>query len=257
MVEAANSGIRPHELVRMKHESPWICFQKDFELKLDVFSTIAIRKDFTRDLVIIKSFSGSDAPKKVHMLQRIRHNNFIAFLDYFMHKQTHYIVLEYIGISLAHFAKSSKYPTEIHLAAILGQILNGLAYLASKGLEHGSLSTSNILISSGGDVKITAQECCREVGSSRKLPDVRAVGYIAMELMQKYVKDDGAIGVENLDRWPSDSNAVDFLSRTTSASSVDELLKHPLFKCDWRKEDLKAMVEITAISASRAYKCLE
>jgi hypothetical protein len=46
-----------------------------------------------------------------------------------------------------------------------------------------------------------------------------------MELMQKYVKDDGAIGVENLDRWPSDSNAVDFLSRTISASSVDELLK--------------------------------
>jgi hypothetical protein len=122
MVEAANSGIRPHELVRMKHESPWRSLQKDFELKLDVFSTIAIRKDLTRDLVIVKSFSGPDAPKKVHMLQRIRHNNFIAFLDYFIYEQTHYIVLEYIGISLAHFAKSSKYPTEIHLAAILGQV---------------------------------------------------------------------------------------------------------------------------------------
>jgi hypothetical protein len=46
-----------------------------------------------------------------------------------------------------------------------------------------------------------------------------------MELMQKYVKDDGAVGVENLDRWPSDSNAVDFLSRTTSALSLAELLK--------------------------------
>lgn len=50
------------------------------------------------------------------------------------------------------------------------------------------------------------------------------MGYIAM-MMQKYVKDDGAAGVENLDRWPSDSNAVDFLSRTTSASSVAESLK--------------------------------
>jgi hypothetical protein len=122
MVEAANSGIRPHELVRMKHESPWIRLRKDFELKLDVFSTIAIRNDRTRDLVIVKSFSGPDAPKKVHMLQRIRHDNFIAFLDYLIYKETHYIVLEYIGISLAHFAKSSKYPTEIHLAAILGQV---------------------------------------------------------------------------------------------------------------------------------------
>jgi hypothetical protein len=52
-----------------------------------------------------------------------------------------------------------------------------------------------------------------------------SLGYIAMELMQKYVKDDGAIGVEDLDRWPSDSNVVGFLSMTTSASSLDELLK--------------------------------
>jgi hypothetical protein len=63
------------------------------------------------------------------------------------------------------------------------------------------------------------------ISASSNLPDVRAVGYIAMELMQKYVKDDGAVGVEDLECWPSDSNAVNFLLRTTSASSVDELLK--------------------------------
>ena len=44
-----------------------------------------------------------------------------------------------------------------------------------------------------------------------------------MELMQKYSKEDGAIGVENLDRWPSDSEAVGFLSITISASSMAEL----------------------------------
>jgi hypothetical protein len=32
------------------------------------------------------------------MLQRIGHNNFLAFLDYFIHEQTHYVVLEYIGL---------------------------------------------------------------------------------------------------------------------------------------------------------------
>ncbi|RJE18044.1 hypothetical protein PHISCL_09618 [Aspergillus sclerotialis] len=46
-----------------------------------------------------------------------------------------------------------------------------------------------------------------------------------MELMQKYVKEDGAVGVDNLERWPSDSMAVDFLSTTTSADSVNELKK--------------------------------
>jgi hypothetical protein len=63
------------------------------------------------------------------------------------------------------------------------------------------------------------------ISVSSNLPDVRAIGYIAMELMQKYVKDDGAVKVEDLECWPSDSNAIDFLSRTISALSVDELLK--------------------------------
>lgn len=45
-----------------------------------------------------------------------------------------------------------------------------------------------------------------------------------MELMQKHVKEDGAVGVENLGRWPSDSAAVDFLSLTTSANSAKHLM---------------------------------
>jgi hypothetical protein len=46
-----------------------------------------------------------------------------------------------------------------------------------------------------------------------------------MELMQKHVKEDGAVGVDDLRQWPSDSDAVGFLSETTSASSVIELMK--------------------------------
>jgi len=70
------------------------------------------------------------------------------------------------------------------------------------------------------------QECCRHVAPSRNLGirDVRALSRIMMELMQKHVKEDGAVGIENLDRWPSDSAAVEFLSATTSASSAKELM---------------------------------
>jgi hypothetical protein len=52
---------------------------------------------------------------------------------------------------------------------------------------------------------------------------VRAVGYIAMKLMQKYAKDDGAIGIENLNRWSANSEPVNFLSMTRFADSIDEL----------------------------------
>jgi hypothetical protein len=43
--------------------------------------------------------------------------------------------------------------------------------------------------------------------------------------MQGYVKEDGAVGVDDLRRWPIDSDAVNFLSQTTSATSVAELMK--------------------------------
>jgi hypothetical protein len=71
------------------------------------------------------------------------------------------------------------------------------------------------------------QECYREVAPSDvpDIKDVRALGKIVMELMQKYTKDDEAIGIENLDRWPEDFAAVEFLSTTTSANSTNELMK--------------------------------
>ncbi|OCK91215.1 uncharacterized protein K441DRAFT_220440 [Cenococcum geophilum 1.58] len=120
-----------------------------------------------------------------------------------------------------YYVAGNPHLNEIRLAAILGQILNGLAYLATKGLEHGSLSCSNILIHPYGDVKIAYQEYCHIRPSQNAEPrDIRALSYIVMELMQGYVKEERAVGVDDLRRWPSDSDAVGFLSETTSATSV-------------------------------------
>lgn len=41
-----------------------------------------------------------------------------------------------------------------------------------------------------------------------------------MELMQKYPQEDGSIGLDDTKRWPVDSDAVKFLSMTTSASDL-------------------------------------
>ena len=46
-----------------------------------------------------------------------------------------------------------------------------------------------------------------------------------MELMQKYIKEDGAISIDDLQRWHPGSDAVRFLSATGSAASAAELLK--------------------------------
>lgn len=44
-----------------------------------------------------------------------------------------------------------------------------------------------------------------------------------MELMQKYEKGDGVLGVDDLDRWPIDSNAFGFLTTTSSTESIEVL----------------------------------
>lgn len=44
-----------------------------------------------------------------------------------------------------------------------------------------------------------------------------------MQLMQKYDKADGTIGVDDLQRWPMDSAAKGFLSASGSAVSLEVL----------------------------------
>jgi len=69
-----------------------------------------------------------------------------------------------------------------------------------------------------------AQECCESRSNdSTKSRHIEALSKIVMELMQGYSKEDEAIGIEDLDRWPSDSNAVSFLSTTVTAASLAEL----------------------------------
>lgn len=62
-----------------------------------------------------------------------------------------------------------------------------------------------------------------------------------MELMQKYIKDDGAVGVDNLHRWPSDCDAVTFLSNTTSAVSALELQNVPTLSLLQVEADIRSI----------------
>ena len=120
--KAADAGIRPHEYVEMKYESPWHGLQKVYELKLDSFIAVAIRKPPSCELVTVKNFVGSDSDTKVKRLQQTQHQNFLGFLEAFHSEGSVYVVLDHIFISLAHVVASPAYPTELQLAAVLGQV---------------------------------------------------------------------------------------------------------------------------------------
>jgi hypothetical protein len=50
-----------------------------------------------------------------------------------------------------------------------------------------------------------------------------------MELMEKHMKNDDVAGVNDVEWWLLDSDAVKFLLATASVDSVDELRKVSLF----------------------------
>ena len=71
---------------------------------------------------------------------------------------------------------------------------------------------------------VANQECCHASRSS-SAGDVRALGIVTMLLMQKYRSDNGDLGIEDTQRWPLDSDAVQFLTETNAAKSAQELMK--------------------------------
>lgn len=117
-----DAGIRTHKYVKTKYESPWHSLQKVYELKLDSFIIVAIRKNSSCELVIVKNFVGFDRDKKIKRLQQTQHQNFVNFLEVFDFEESVHVVLDYVSISLAHMVASPAYSTEPHLAAILGQV---------------------------------------------------------------------------------------------------------------------------------------
>jgi len=68
--KAADAGIRPHDYVKRKYESPWQSLQKVYELRLNGFIAVAIRKLPSCELVTVKNFVGSDRDEKVKRLQQ-------------------------------------------------------------------------------------------------------------------------------------------------------------------------------------------
>lgn len=52
---------------------------------------------------------------------------------------------------------------------------------------------------------------------------ILVLSIIMMELMQTYDKNDRVVGVDDLDRWPVDSDAFGFLSTVSSTVSIEAL----------------------------------
>ncbi|EGE04046.1 hypothetical protein TEQG_03080 [Trichophyton equinum CBS 127.97] len=96
-------------------------------------------------------------------------------------------------------------------------------------------------------------EHCYLRNSSSYQREMNALAVIMMELMEKDTKESGLVGVNDLERWPSDSEAVEFLSATTSSDSINQLKKHSFISKRWGKGYLIGLVSFALISTRTFY----
>ncbi|GKZ54468.1 hypothetical protein AnigIFM49718_010281 [Aspergillus niger] len=217
------SSTSPPLIVREK-ESPWDTFKQVFTCKLAGTVIIAVHKSRPSQLEAIRAYSPERADEVLGVFQVTRHQNVLSAKECYKDGDELFVLVDDLPLTLEHLA--TLHPDQHQVASVIFQILNGLHHLVETGFEHTCLTSSNILLGSDGVVKIAALEYCiqRPLGQSQA-PLIKSLAVIMMQLMQSYEMDDGVIGVDDMERWPPYSEAFGFLEATSSARSIETLMK--------------------------------
>ena len=107
---------------RIKHDSPWKSYEEGYDLKLESFVKVAVRKAPLHGKVAIRKFAGRNATCELDMLRRVRHERFVQVLEVFEFETVYHVVFEHVSVTLREVVGCAAFPSERQLAAILGQV---------------------------------------------------------------------------------------------------------------------------------------
>ncbi|KAF7134093.1 hypothetical protein CNMCM5793_005722 [Aspergillus hiratsukae] len=243
-----------------RDQNPWDFYETTMEVRLDMWVKKTRRRDGKDGVFAIRAFSQKDSGLILKRCKSLAHSHLVHFHEAFQTENTEqnlYIVTEYLPFCLDHLVACGEIPSDGELASIMGQILDALSYLHSQSLSHGSLKCSNTLVAFDGVVKIAGYWNCEDYhGSSKHMQDIKAAGFIMMQLMHDHQAMDGNIRVVDSQR---SVEAVGFLADIESGLSAGELLKHEFLayrdgKPKWNPGQLSGLVYTTAYSSQVCYK---
>lgn len=105
----------------------------------------------------IKKGSDTDEflQREITILRHLNHPNVVRTLDIFESSESYQVVMEFVdGGNLQDKISATKEFSEDEVRHVMGQILQGLAFIHSRGIVHRDLKHENILLTSDCKVKI-------------------------------------------------------------------------------------------------------
>ncbi|KAL7783594.1 kinase-like domain-containing protein [Trichoderma ceciliae] len=199
--------------------NPWAEYREVLKvLNFEGTVSLAIRKRSPRAVVNIREYPGEKAAETLFTYSQLHHINIVSIVEAFCTPEMLYIAFEWTQFSLEQIIQCPIYPTIAQLAAILGQILDGLCYLENKDFAHGNLTCRNVHLSLQGVVKLASQESFYKLTNAMQIKDILAVKATTLRLMQKN-KNPGI--TTNL--WASHQTVIDFVAAIDSETPVTKL----------------------------------
>ncbi|KAI2838992.1 hypothetical protein CBS147321_7956 [Aspergillus niger] len=208
----------------VQYACPWDTLKELFTCQLAGPVSVAVHGKNPVEVIAVRAYEQIGAKKWQQVLDRTQHRNVISAKEIFIDHGLTYFIVDDLPLTLDHVvACNDFFPTQLELASMLVQVLDGLSHLLELGFEHEKFECGNILLGQNGVIKIAGLEYCveceRELSHQKS---IRAIADITMHLVQKHLKPDGAIGIDiNLDQ----AETLAFVSTTTSATRIEELRK--------------------------------
>ncbi|RDL30195.1 uncharacterized protein BP5553_10473 [Venustampulla echinocandica] len=230
---------------QLRHGDPWSLYSPAVYLDEAGDVTGAYSRQGLVRLIIRTStrFGG----ERIHDLLQIRHKHIVPLYDAFQSTET-YLVYEMMHISLDVLIGCDLALREPQVAKICSELLQAICYLASKGLVHGNLISSNVLFNRSGETRL-GSVYHRSIKPKANLPtsarvhdsthaqpastsssrDVWSLGRLMLEMVEPWntIVPDFEVGdtlkFSNPGDWSAE--ATDFL-RNTSTVSAQDLTAH-------------------------------
>lgn len=132
--------------------------------------------------------------REAKVLARLKHHNIVAIHDFFTHRESMYMVLEYVdGFNLAEMIKFGPLPPDI-VAIVAHRVAEALEYAHFHRVIHRDIKASNVMVSKEGDVKLMDFGIARDEKKNELLTQTGVVVgtpmYLAPELLAGDVADE-------------------------------------------------------------------